>query len=69
MSSPWNSSLSCDDYPGMEIVYVWAPGDIPFGLPSYLGSPLGLTGFQSFRLEIHYDNADGTPNMTDDSGI
>jgi DOMON domain/Copper type II ascorbate-dependent monooxygenase, N-terminal domain/Copper type II ascorbate-dependent monooxygenase, C-terminal domain len=69
MSSPWNSSLSCDDFPGVEIVYVWAPGDIPFSLPSYIGSPLGSTGFQSFRLEIHYDNADGTPNMTDDSGI
>jgi dopamine beta-monooxygenase len=69
MSLPWNASMSCDDYPGVEIAYVWAPGDIPLSLPSYLGGPLGLTGFQSYRLQVHYDNPDGTPNMTDDSGI
>jgi dopamine beta-monooxygenase len=69
MSFPWNSSTPCDDFPGFEIAYVWAPGDIPLSLPSYIGGPLGLTGFQSYQLQIHYDNPDGTPNMTDDSGI
>jgi dopamine beta-monooxygenase len=69
-SIPWNSSTSCEDeFPGFEVAYVWAPGDIPLSLPSYIGGPLGLTGFQSYRLQIHYNNPDGTPNMTDDSGI
>jgi dopamine beta-monooxygenase len=69
MSDPWNTSLLCDDFPGFEIAYVWAPGELPLSLPLYLGSPLGLTGFQSYQLQIHYDNPDGTADMTDDSGL
>jgi dopamine beta-monooxygenase len=67
-SDPWNSSLPCNDYPGFETVYGWAPGDVPLNLPSFIGSPLGSNGYQSFQLEIHYDNPEGTPNMIDDSG-
>jgi hypothetical protein len=67
-SDPWNSSLPCDEYPGFESAYAWAPGDVPLNLPSHIGSPLGSNGYQSFQLEIHYDNPQGTPDMIDDSG-
>jgi Copper type II ascorbate-dependent monooxygenase, N-terminal domain/DOMON domain len=68
-SDPWNSTLPCDEYRGFENAYGWAPGDVPLNLPSHIGTPLGSKGFQSFQLEIHYDNPEGTPNMIDDSGI
>jgi DOMON domain/Copper type II ascorbate-dependent monooxygenase, C-terminal domain/Copper type II ascorbate-dependent monooxygenase, N-terminal domain len=66
---PWNSSWPCDEYPTAETAYVWAPGDLPLNLPSNIGSPLGMNGFQSFQLEIHYDNPDGVANVMDSSGI
>lgn len=38
-------------------VIVWAPGDGPFALPDFLGAPLfGPDGYQSFSMEVHYDN-------------
>jgi Copper type II ascorbate-dependent monooxygenase, C-terminal domain len=61
--------VPCDEYPGFEIAYAWGPGELPLSLPLHVGGPLGLTGFQSFQLQVHYDNSDGTPNVTDDSGI
>ena len=68
-NQPWNSSLSCDEYPSIEAVYVWAPGDEPLNLPANVGSPLGASAFQSFSLEIHYNNPDLDENMLDSSGV
>ena len=66
---PFNASLSCEEYPAIEIAYVWAPGDFPLALPSNVGGPLGVNGYQSYALEIHYNNADLTPDVSDDSGV
>lgn len=69
-SDPWNSSLSCDEYPAIEVAYVWAPGDPPLNLPSNVGEPLGPTGgFQSFSLQIHYNNPGLDKNISDSSGV
>jgi Copper type II ascorbate-dependent monooxygenase, C-terminal domain/Copper type II ascorbate-dependent monooxygenase, N-terminal domain/DOMON domain len=68
-SLPWNKSLTCDydTYPLNENAYGWAPGDFPLVLPSNVGGPLGSAGFQSFTLEIHYNNADLDVNVSDSS--
>jgi dopamine beta-monooxygenase len=68
-SLPWNSSLPCDTYPPVEIASTWAPGDVPYRPPANVGSPLGLKGFQSFQIQIHYNNPLREANFTDDSGI
>jgi Copper type II ascorbate-dependent monooxygenase, C-terminal domain/DOMON domain/Copper type II ascorbate-dependent monooxygenase, N-terminal domain len=68
-SQQWNSSLNCDEYPALETAYSWAPGDLPLILPSNIGSPLGISGFQSFSIEIHYNNVDLDANVSDSSGI
>jgi dopamine beta-monooxygenase len=69
MEDKWNSSGDCSSYPGFEVAYAWAPGDMPMILPHNVGSPLGLRGFQSFRLEIHYNNPNMDANQIDSSGI
>jgi Copper type II ascorbate-dependent monooxygenase, C-terminal domain/Copper type II ascorbate-dependent monooxygenase, N-terminal domain/DOMON domain len=66
---PWNSSLDCSEYPSSELAYGWGPGDLPFQLPSNIGSPLGITGFQSYQLQIHYNNVAMDVNVSDSSGI
>lgn len=67
---PFNVSTSCEEeYPVIEVAYVWAPGDFPLALPTNVGGPLGTNGYQSYALEIHYNNADLTPNVTDSSGF
>jgi Copper type II ascorbate-dependent monooxygenase, C-terminal domain/Copper type II ascorbate-dependent monooxygenase, N-terminal domain/DOMON domain len=66
---PWNSSLDCNTYRKIELAYTWGPGDLPFTLPSNVGSPLGIVGFQSYLLEVHYNNPDLDANVTDSSGI
>jgi Copper type II ascorbate-dependent monooxygenase, N-terminal domain/DOMON domain/Copper type II ascorbate-dependent monooxygenase, C-terminal domain len=66
---PFNSSLSCKEFPGIEGAYGWAPGEVPLNLPSNVGSPLGSNGFQSFSMQVHYDNPDGVSGMIDDSGV
>lgn len=70
-SLPWNNTLECspDTYPGIENAYTWAPGDLPLTLPPNVGGPLGSKGFQSFAVEIHYNNADLDVNVSDSSGI
>jgi DOMON domain/Copper type II ascorbate-dependent monooxygenase, N-terminal domain/Copper type II ascorbate-dependent monooxygenase, C-terminal domain len=67
----WNKTLGCspDTFPGIETAYSWAPGDLPLNLPSNVGGPLGSKGFQSFALEIHYNNADLDANVSDSSGV
>ncbi len=61
--APFNATnASCaEEYPALELAYVWAPGDLPLALPTVVGSPLGARGYQSYALEIHYNNADLTP--------
>ena len=68
---PFNyTNASCaEEYPVVEIAYVWAPGDFPLALPTNVGGPLGARGYQSYALEIHYNNADMTPNVSDNSGV
>jgi Copper type II ascorbate-dependent monooxygenase, C-terminal domain/Copper type II ascorbate-dependent monooxygenase, N-terminal domain/DOMON domain len=68
---PWNNTLECspETYPGYETAYTWAPGDLPLNLPPNVGGPLGSNGFQSFAIEIHYNNADLDANVSDSSGI
>lgn len=66
---PFNASISCAEYPAFELAYGWAPGDFPLALPSNVGGLLGVNGYQSYALEIHYNNADLTPNVSDDTGV
>lgn len=53
-----------------DLAYVWAKGVTPLALPDYLGAPFGgIDGFQSYRLEIHYNNPDGVQGVLDSSGV
>ena len=66
------SEAACNDGDGggMDLVYVWAPGDGPFALPEFLGSSLfGEDGFQGFNVEIHYDNPNMDEGIVDSSGV
>jgi Copper type II ascorbate-dependent monooxygenase, N-terminal domain/DOMON domain/Copper type II ascorbate-dependent monooxygenase, C-terminal domain len=65
----WSSTGNCTLFPGFEVAYAWAPGDMPMTLPHNVGSPLGSKGFKSFKLEIHYDNPNMDGNQIDSSGI
>jgi Copper type II ascorbate-dependent monooxygenase, C-terminal domain/Copper type II ascorbate-dependent monooxygenase, N-terminal domain len=53
------------------MVFVWAPGDVPFELPSDMGFPLGPAnfGYRSFRLQIHFDNPELFEGVIDNSGV
>ena len=69
---PENTPRLCSrDLVGMgSIAYIWAPGDVPFVLPDNVGFELGGTeGYQSFVLEVHYDNPDHEENAFDSSGV
>ena len=70
-SDPWNNTLACtnENYPQIETAYAWAPGAFPQILPSNVGGLLGSEGFQSFALEIHYNNVDLDVNVSDSSGV
>lgn len=61
----------CPTKMGMqELVYVWAPGEGPVSLPDYLGTPLfGEDGFQSFEIEVHYNNPGLIEGIIDSSGV
>lgn len=70
MPEDWDSSQDCDSFPGVEMAYVWAPGDLPLILPANVGGPLGGNGgFRSYMLEIHYDNPALDLGNLDSSGI
>ena len=52
------------------MAYVWAPGEGSFDLPENVGLPLfGEGGYNSFRLEIHYDNPSLKEGVLDSSGV
>jgi len=61
----------CPEGNGMqEIVYFWGPGDGPVDLPDNLGTPLfGEDGFQSFQIEVHYNNPQLVEGIIDSSGV
>jgi hypothetical protein len=40
-----------------------------FAHPKAVGGPLGINGFQSFHLEIHYNNPNLQEDILDSSGI
>jgi Copper type II ascorbate-dependent monooxygenase, C-terminal domain/Copper type II ascorbate-dependent monooxygenase, N-terminal domain len=55
----------------IEQVFGWAPGELPFVLPSNMGFPLGAAnqGFRSFSMQIHYDNPELLKDIVDNSGV
>jgi dopamine beta-monooxygenase len=69
--NPWNSSLPCtnEGFNVLENSYGWATGDVPLALPPNVGGPLGSKGYQSYALEIHYDNAEMTANVSDNTVV
>jgi hypothetical protein len=65
-------SQSCggDFQANHELAYAWATGEGPLALADNLGSPFGgLNGFQSFKLEIHYNNPARVQGVLDSSGV
>jgi hypothetical protein len=63
-------SQNCTFEDAFELAYVWAPGEGPLALPDDLGVPFGgLYGFNSFMMEIHYNNPDRVEGMVDSSGV
>jgi hypothetical protein len=61
---------TCTDDFMAEMVYVWAPGEGPMSLPSFLGAPMfGDDGFNAFEIEVHYNNAQRTSGIIDNSGV
>jgi hypothetical protein len=55
---------------GNELAYGWATGEGPHALADNLGTPFGgLGSFQSFRLEIHYNNPARVQGVLDSSGV
>ena len=69
-TEPWDPSTDeCEMFPGIELAYVWAPGDEPLNMPPNVGQPLGVAGFQSFKLEIHYNNPWHDEGNIDSSGL
>lgn len=65
------SDLACNAI--NTAVYAWAPGVPPLQLPEETGLRVGgdesVGSFQSFRLEVHYDNPDGIGGIQDSSGV
>lgn len=70
-NDPWDSTITnCQSaFEFSEVAFAWAPGESPLMLPANVGSPLGLFGFQSFALQIHYTNRDLVENLYDNSGV
>ena len=53
-----------------DITYIWAPGEPSFAFPDNVAFELGGTsGYRSFMLEIHYDNAARAESQVDSSGV
>jgi Copper type II ascorbate-dependent monooxygenase, N-terminal domain/DOMON domain/Copper type II ascorbate-dependent monooxygenase, C-terminal domain len=69
LTSPVSYEYCDNNFTAPDIAYVWAPGEEPLSLPLNIGGPLGVNGFQSFRLETHYNNPSAVANVTDSSGV
>jgi hypothetical protein len=53
-----------------EVVYGWATGEGPQAFPDNLGMPFGgLNSFQSFRVDLHYNNPALVQGVLDSSGV
>lgn len=60
----------CESGLYFEVVDGWTPGGGPASFPLNVGVPLfGEDGFQSFMIEIHYNNPALTAGIIDNSGI
>lgn len=60
----------CEDYKDhLDLVYAWARGEVPTALPDDVGMTVGPSSYQSFRLEIHYDNPNLVEGRFDSSGV
>lgn len=57
---------SCDRV--FDLMYAWAPGDIPTLMPPNAGTALGKSGMITFSLQIHYNNPDFVTGLLDSSG-
>lgn len=62
-----SSSDSCEY--ATHTLYAWAPGANGLVTPEDVGFRLGEGGYQSFALQMHYDNPDGEEGFVDDSGM
>ena len=68
-SSSFNATDNEEGF-GIEIAYAWGPGEHAIAFPEDLGGPLfGTTGFNSYYLEIHYDNRQEIEGVIDSSGV
>lgn len=68
-SEPFDNE-ACDFRQFYTMAYGWAPGEPSFAMPPEAGAPLGAPdGFQSFMMEIHYDNPEELGGVVDNSGI
>ena len=68
---PYNGR-ACEEFTLLshsDLVYGWAKGEPPVPLPLDVGLTIGPGSYQSFRLEIHYDNVDLDAGVLDSSGI
>jgi len=50
-------------------VYAWASGTMALAIPDEAGIPFGLNGFQSFRIQTHFDNPKQETGLLDSSGV
>lgn len=53
----------------LDLIYGWAKGEDPAALPLDVGLYIGPGTYQSFRLEIHYDNPQLKEGVLDSSGV
>mmetsp|Transcript_9126 Transcript_9126/g.11244 ORF Transcript_9126/g.11244 Transcript_9126/m.11244 type:complete len:580 (+) Transcript_9126:121-1860(+) len=58
----------CNEMYG-EMIYVWAPGENAFALPSAAGLPFGNNSSKAFMIQMHYNNPQGDEGIVDSSGI
>lgn len=64
------ADCSGDAYMNRQLIYVWAPGNDGWKLPSDVGLPLfSDDSSQALYLEIHYNNPMGIEDMLDSSGV
>jgi hypothetical protein len=67
-----NETLTtCSVGASKNVIYGWAPGSKPLLLPDNVGIAVGNVdgGFNTFTLQIHYNNPNLVANVTDSSGV
>jgi len=58
-----------DPTPQIDDLWAWAPGGGPLMLPSDVGIDLGAQGYTAIGMQMHYDNPNLVPDLTDNSGV